>query len=112
MPRKRTADIKAEVWSDLREGRDIFESYLEDEAHKDRIYGLSESGKVYVNHAPHILDTLVHELLHRRYVRWGEKRVLQTASRIVASMSDAEIRQWYRRYRQVAKRTRTVRVED
>lgn len=68
------------------------------------------NGAVYVDPAPNVVDTLLHELLHRRYPRWGEKRVSDTARRLVTAMSDEERRLWYRAYRRVAKRRRPVKV--
>ncbi len=114
MPRKRSSEklnaLKAELWKELGEGN-IFEAYIEDEAKRERIYGLSECDKVYLNHAPHVMDTLLHELTHRRFKRWSEKRVLLTASRIIATMDDAEVRRWHKRYQRVAKKGRTVKVD-
>lgn len=69
------------------------------------------TGAVYVDPAPNVVDTLLHELLHRRYPRWGERRVSDTARRLVTAMSDDERRWWYRAYRRVAKRRRPVKVE-
>lgn len=101
--------LRDEVWRELHEGRDIFDAYLQDEAGKERIYGLTESDrKVYVNTAPHVLDTVIHELLHRLRPKWGEKRIIVAAARIVASMDDAQVKQWHRRYQKVAKRKGTV----
>jgi hypothetical protein len=85
------------------------------EIHSDGelVEGLYEpsSGSVYVDPAPNVVDTLLHELLHRRYPRWGERRVSDTARRLVTAMSDEERRWWYRAYRRVAKRRRPVKVE-
>jgi hypothetical protein len=78
-------------------------------------YGLMrpETQRVYVDPAPSTLDTLFHELLHRRYPRWGEKRVSQTATDLMLGLSDTEKRQWYRRYQQAARKvTRPVKVKD
>lgn len=68
------------------------------------------NGAVYVDPAPNVVDTLLHELLHRRYPRWGERRVSDTARRLVTAMSDVERRLWYLAYKRVAKRRRPVKV--
>lgn len=78
------------------------------------VEGLYEpsSGAVYVDPVPNVVDTLLHELLHRRYPRWGEKRVSETAHRLNTAMSDEERREWYRLWRRIAKRLRKpVHVE-
>lgn len=80
----------------------------------DMVEGLYEpsSGAVYVDPVPNVVDTLLHELLHRRYPRWGERRVSDTAHRLVTAMSDAERRLWYQAWKRAAKKTkRPVRVE-
>jgi hypothetical protein len=78
------------------------------------VEGLYEpsSGNVYVDPVPNLVDTLIHELLHRRYPRWGEKRVSDTAHRLTMAMSDDERRAWYRAYQRAAKRlSKPVHVE-
>lgn len=105
-------DLKAQVWAELKAGDDINEAYLQDEAKRQRIYGLTESNhRIYINTAPHVMDTLIHEILHRLKPRWGERRVLKTASRIIATMDDREVRRWHRQYQRVVKRTETIKVD-
>jgi hypothetical protein len=68
--------------------------------------------RVYVDPAPMVVETLFHELLHRRYPRWGEKRVNKTAAGLLATLTDAEKRRWYRRYQRTARKvTAPVRIE-
>jgi hypothetical protein len=75
------------------------------------VSGLCESDRVIINPAPDVVDTLMHELLHRRYPRWGEKRVSQTAHRLVSRMSPDDVSRWYRRYQRVAKKRRPVEAD-
>ena len=72
------------------------------------VEGLYEpaTGAVYIDPVPNLVDTLLHELLHRRYPRWGEARVSRTAHQLVSAMADEERRQWYRAYRRVAKKVK------
>lgn len=89
----------------------VFQAEIHSEG--EVIEGLYEpsSGAVYVDPVPNVVDTLLHELLHRRYPRWGERRVSDTAHRLVTAMSDEERRVWYRRYKKAAKaRRRPVKV--
>jgi hypothetical protein len=77
--------------------------------------GLCEynSQRVFVNPMTAIVETLVHELIHRRWPRWGERRVHAEARRLVCRMTDAERAKWYRDY-QAQKRPRKTpkRVEE
>lgn len=68
-----------------------------------------EEGRVYVDPSPSITEILLHELLHRRYPRWGEKRVDTTATRLLRSMSSQQAAWWSQQYRR-RKRTITTPV--
>lgn len=57
-----------------------------------------DKGTVYVDPAPTVTETLLHEMLHRRYPRWGEKRVDLTAQRLLRSMNSRQARWWYRQF--------------
>jgi hypothetical protein len=63
-----------------------------------------EKGAVYVDPAPTITEILLHELLHRLYPRWGEKRVDRTARQLLRGMTSRQVRWWAREY-QHTKRT-------
>ena len=67
------------------------------------------TGKVYVDPAPTIAEILLHELLHRRFPRWGEKRVDKTASRLLRSMNSRQAAWWARQFKH-RKRTITTPV--
>lgn len=68
------------------------------------VHGLCEGQQIVVNPAPAIVDTLLHELLHRRFPRWGEKRVARTAERLVYYMDSADVRKWHRKYKRAARK--------
>lgn len=59
-----------------------------------------EEGRVYVDPAPTITEILLHELLHRRFPRWGEKRVDKTAARLLRSMNSRQASWWSRQFKQ------------
>ena len=103
--------LMAELRTEFAHGN-VFQAEIHSEG--ELVEGLYEpaSGAVYVDPVPNVVDTLIHELLHRRYPRWGEKRVSETAHKLVTSMSDEERRAWYRAYKKVARKmTRPVRVD-
>jgi hypothetical protein len=65
--------------------------------------GLCDHGKgaVYIDPAPNVVETVLHEVLHRRYPRWGEKRVDRTARKLLRSMNSRQVRWWYRQFQQI-----------
>ncbi len=95
--------LMAELRDELSRGR-VYQAEIQSDG--ELVEGLYEpgSGNVYVDPSPNVVDTLLHELLHRRYPRWGEKRVSLTAHQLVSAMSATERRNWYRAYRKVAKK--------
>ena len=80
----------------------------------DHLHGLCDwnTGRVYVNPRPGIVETLLHELIHRRHPRWGEKRVDGEARRLLSKMSDAAVAYWYRKYKAAARKRKPVNCED
>lgn len=99
-----------ELRAEFKKGK-IFEARIDSDG--DMVEGLYEpsSGAVYVDQTPNTVDTLLHELLHRRYPRWGERRVSDTAHRLVTAMSSEERRAWYRAFKRKAAKCRPIRVE-
>lgn len=69
----------------------------------------SEKGAVYIDPAPHVTETILHEVLHRRFPRWGEARVDRTAKKLLRSMNSRQVRWWYRAF-QKSKTTLTTPV--
>lgn len=94
-------DLLAELDQEFKRGFIVEAHVLSNGEH---VAGLCHhpTGMIVVDPAPDVIDTLLHELLHRRYPRWGEKRVAKTAERLVREMDPATVRRWYRRYKKVA----------
>jgi hypothetical protein len=104
------AELLAELHAEFRKGG-INEAAIH--SPKNVIYGFQLGSQVYVNPRPATVETLLHELLHRRYPRWGEARVRKESARLLACMSDADVGVWFRRYQRAArKHKRPVRIED
>ena len=79
--------------------------------HLDGFY--NGSGHVFVNPRPSIVETLLHELIHRRWPSWREKRVDSEAKRLLSEMNHAEVAQWYQAYQKAARKRKTPRkIED
>jgi len=94
----------AELVEELAKGN-ITEADLRDPTHHLDGFCDYSSRRVYVNPRPGVVETLVHELIHRRYPRWSERRVDREAKGILGHMTPAEVDQWYRAYQEI-KRTR------
>lgn len=74
--------------------------------------GLREGDNIYIDPRPAILEAVLHELLHRRKPRWGERRVTKEAKALVGRMSEADKARWWRAYQRIKRKGRPVAVED
>lgn len=60
------------------------------------IHGLAwPDGTVRINLAPSVVQTVVHELLHRMRPTWTERAVRAKTTRLIKQLSDAEIDRLY-----------------
>lgn len=98
-----------DLYDELQRGK-VYECTLRDPSW--RLDGLQHGEAIYIDPRPAILETLVHELLHRRKPRWSERRVTREARRILSKMSEPEIATWFRRYQKIKVKGRPVDVED
>lgn len=105
MPRFTPARLLALVTAEMAKGR-IYERPIV--GSKSHVEGLCnwESGEISVNPAPSVADTLIHELLHRRFPRWSEERVREETWRVLSSMSPEDVQALHRDYKRIAKRQR------
>ncbi len=98
-----------DVWEELLRGR-VWECSLRDSRwHLD---GLQSGENVYIDPRFAILETLVHELLHRRKPQMGERAVTRHARYLVARMDDQTKTKWWRAYRRIAKKGRPVDLDE
>ena len=101
--------LLAELRTELKRGN-IVEAPLRSKGwHVD---GLSYGDTVYVDPAPSIAEIILHELLHRRFPRWGEKRVDTTARRLLRSMNSRQAAWWSREYQRRKSISRTAVSAD
>lgn len=94
---------------ELNRGR-VYECSLRDE--RWVIDGLTDGDSIWIDPRPGILDTLVHELIHRRKPRWGETSVRRHTAKLIASMDEATMKRWWRAYRRTVKKRRPVELEE
>lgn len=98
-----------DLWDEMNRGR-IFECSLRDP--NFRLDGLQHGEAIYIDPRPAILETLIHELTHRRKPRWSERRVTQESRKLLSKMSDQDLARWWRRYNAVKRKGRPVEVDD
>lgn len=92
-----------EVSDELSKGR-IYEATIIDMTH--HVEGLCDhdTAQITINPQVSVIDTLIHELLHRRYPSWTERRVRQETRRLIGNLTNQELGVWYRRYRRMVKK--------
>ncbi len=112
MPRRSIKSLLADITEEFKKGR-ISEAQIV--GSKYHVEGLCNfvSQEITVNPSASVVDTLVHELLHRRFPSWTEERVRIETGRVLYSMSHADVLAWYQKYKRLAKRkTKPVRLRN
>lgn len=111
---KRTARdmvLLGRVWAELGSGR-ITEAYLPS-TRQHFVEGEITGKHITVNPAPSVVDTAIHEILHRLHPTWSENYVRRTTTLIMRRMTDAEVSAFYDEFqRRARKRKRPMRIED
>jgi hypothetical protein len=101
----------AALWEELKLGR-VFEAALKSpKGH--HFHGICdyERDHIVIDPATNAVDTLLHELIHRRHPRYGERRVRIETQKLMNAMDDDTKRAWYRKYRRIVKKRRPVEVD-
>ena len=97
-----------DLWDELQRGR-VYECNLRDPFwHLD---GLQEGESVYIDIRSSILLTLIHELLHRRSPRLGERTVERESRRLFCRLTEADKRRWWNAYRKIRKPRRPKELD-
>lgn len=63
---------------------------------------------ITINPKVSIVDSLIHELLHRRYPTWTEQRVRKETARLLGALTSEDLQAWYLKYRRAVKKRRPV----
>lgn len=113
MPRIPVERLLASVEDELTKGL-IFEAPIVSTTNSEHIEGLCswETSKITVNPSVSVVDTLIHELLHRRYPKWSEERVRVHTWRLMRSLTPHDVQAWYRTYKRLAKKKRIVTTNE
>jgi hypothetical protein len=96
------------LWDELQRGK-VYECSLRDA--RFHLDGLQAGECVYIDPRPAILETLLHELTHRRHPRWGERTVTRKARRMVAVMDETTKDRWWRAYNRLKRTGRPIEAE-
>lgn len=84
------------VLAELGAGR-IHEAFIPSE--RDYyVDGEMEGRKIVINPIPEIVDTIIHELLHRLYPRWSERYIKNRTTYLMRRMTDDEVQVLYEEY--------------
>jgi hypothetical protein len=106
------AEMLDELREELSRGRVVEAQLRAKDSHLDGLCDPSNQ-TIYVWPAPSVVETLLHELMHRRWPSWGERRVLRESRRVLARLDDNAIARWYRDYQRVKRvRLRPVQSDD
>ena len=97
-----------QVWAEIGAGR-ITEAFIKDgRMLTDGYY--NGNGHITVNPQHQIVDTVIHECLHRAFPKWTESYVRRTTTYLRRRMSDEEVQAMYSEYKKRAKTRKTPMV--
>lgn len=99
-----------DLYDEMARGR-IYECSLRGSG-KWQIDGFQSGETIYIDPRPAVLETVLHELLHRRKPRWTERSVGIAARNMAVRMDEATKAKWWKAYRQIRKIGRPVDVEE
>lgn len=74
--------------------------------------GLLDGEAIYVDPRAAILETLLHELMHRRWPTIGERSVERQARSLVVRMDEDAKRHWWAAYQRIKKRGKAVDLHE
>lgn len=102
-----TADLIAEITHELDRGRIYEATIVADDAHLEGQTNHTLQ-TITIDPKVSIVATLLHELLHRRYPTWSERRVKTEEQRLLGHMSLQDIQTWHRRYKRAVRKRRPI----
>jgi hypothetical protein len=95
------------VWAELGSGN-IWEGFIASDRTK-YVEGFIEGNQITVNPAPNVVDSLIHEIVHRMHPEWGETYVRRETTLMMRSMTDTEIQAFYEEFQRRRRKRRTVK---
>jgi hypothetical protein len=97
------------VWAELGSGR-LTEEYITDR--KEFVDGYIEGGHIYINPAPAVVETCIHEILHRLEPEWKEEYVANRTTYLLRRMTDSEVQMFFDEYQRRVKKRKRRKTQD
>jgi hypothetical protein len=94
--RKKRPLLLLRVLAELGAGQ-IREAFIPSERHYF-VDGETEGRDITINPVPEVVDTIIHELLHRLYPTWSERYIKNRTSYLMRRMTDEEVQLLYDEY--------------
>jgi hypothetical protein len=107
MPRNPSLE---DLWAEMEKG-DIYECSLHDPNVKWQIDGLQDGKRIYIDPRPAVLETLIHELLHRLKPTWSERTVEIAARNMAVRMDKRTKARWFLAYNRIKRKGRPVELD-
>lgn len=98
-----------DLWDELNRGQ-VYECSLRSKTWQPD--GALDGQSIYVDPRPAILETLIHELIHRRKPRLGERAVTTAARLLVVRMDEATKARWFRAYNRIKRKSVPVEIDE
>jgi hypothetical protein len=79
---------------------DFREAYLPDEDDSP-VYGEIDYNTmtITINPVPHVVDTLIHELIHMVYPKYSERAVCSLTGKVMKELTESELKAIYEEYK-------------
>lgn len=88
----------------------LHEAYITSADPHERIDGLCVGRKVIVSPVFHVVETVIHECLHRIRPKWTERSVRRKTTQLMRQLSEAELERLYEVWLGVKKASKRVTV--
>ena len=99
----------SELDAELKRGR-VYEASLRSETLV--MHGLQDGENIFVDPRAAVIETVLHELLHRRQPKLSERTVDKTAKHLIACMDEATKRKWWQAWQRNKRKAAPVDVDE
>ena len=76
------------------------------------VHGLQEGESIWIDPRAAIVDSVLHELTHRRFPRLSERTVDRLAKKLIAHLDQAGLWHWYKSYQRIKMKAPPKDVEE
>lgn len=98
------------IYDELGKGK-IEERFIREKPRRWHMHGYFDGETCVINPASATLDTLVHELFHRRFPKWSEAYVRARTTELLAHMTPDEQQKLFDAYCKQRKQKRTLTID-